>query len=582
MDLSLEQRLLRFLEREEDGERRQQDDLRALSIEDRVLEGECIDGAEVVGRDAEGFVLRVGENLAKFREGDAVLAGDGLEFQRGAPLVYVGFDAETGMLRLAPDPFLRSAPSELTLGKRYCIDRRSLNLRSRLHEAVHQAFADPRIGAVLEGSLAVPRNAEREGRARQALSGCDLDAAQQRAGALAIATDGLTLVQGPPGTGQTSLLAAVVATLVRAGCRIALSAFTHRAVDNALFALRKLDADLQLFKVVGGGEPSPELSHARVQQVRAGRGRLGLPAKGAVVAGTCFQLLKLPATERFHYAVFDEAGQLPIPHALAGMLLSPRWLFFGDHQQLPPVITCEHQDRESTASVFERFHALYGSALLDTTYRMNDGVCRIVSELFYAGKLHPDPAVGARRMRFVPGGSLDEVLDPDKPVVIARVDHAQPGSRSSEEANLCADLVDEAVRRHRVPPAEIAVVAPFRAQVRAIRSALQRKATPGADAIVVDTVERIQGQEREVVILSLTSGDPESLNARASFFFSTNRLNVSLSRARTKAIVVASQGAFAALPMDVASLRAASTFKRLRKLVPQVDLTAIYGAKGGE
>lgn len=580
MDLSLEQRLLRFLEREEESERRQQDDLRALSVEDRVLEGECIDGAELVRRDEEGYLLRVAENLAKFREGDAVLVGDGLDFRGGSHLVYAGFDAETMLLRLAPDPFWRGPPPDLAPGSRYCIDRRSLNLRSRLHDAVHDAFTDPRIRAALAGTLSEPRHVEREERARQALAACALDDAQRRAGVAAIATESLALVQGPPGTGKTSLLAAVVTTLVRAGCRIALTAFTHRAVDNALFALRRLAPELALFKVVGGGEPSPELRAARITEVRAGRGKSTWPSKGVVVAGTCFQLLKLPPSERFHYAVFDEAGQLPIPHAFAGMLLSQRWLFFGDHEQLPPVITAEHQDRESATSIFAHLHALYGSALLDTTYRMNAGVCRVVSTLFYGGKVVPSPEAAARRLPFVPGGVLDEVLDPEQPVVIARVDHAQPGNRSSEEANLCADLVDEAIVRHRVPPEQIAVIAPFRAQVRAIRSALQKKATPGVEATVVDTVERIQGQERELVIVSLTAGDPESLNARAAFFFSTNRLNVSLSRARTKAIVVASEGAFAALPMDLASLRAASTFKRLRNLVPQVDLTAVYGARG--
>jgi DNA replication ATP-dependent helicase Dna2 len=287
-------------------------------------------------------------------------------------------------------------------------------------------------------------------------------------------------------------------------------------------------------------------------------------------------LSRLPAGEQFHFTVCDEAGQMPIPHALAGMLRSRRWLFFGDHQQLSPVNTVDHPDREVAMSVFEHFHRLYGSSLLDTTYRMNDQICAVIGEVFYQGALRPAAEAASRRMPFCPGGHHDDVLDPDKSVVLARVDHLQPGMRSVEEANLVADLTEEIVNRHGVSPADIAIIAPFRAQVRMLRSALQKKGLPAGDQLTVDTVERMQGQEREVVLVSLAVGDPDGLRRRSSFFFSTNRLNVSLSRARTKAILVASQGAFRALPMEVESLRAASVFKVLERRLPQVDLTVVY------
>ena len=179
-------------------------------------------------------------------------------------------------------------------------------------------------------------------------------------------------------------------------------------------------------------------------------------------------------------------------------------------------------------------------------------------------------------MPFAPGGTLDEVLDPDNSVVLARVDHLQPGMRAAEESNLVADIVHDLRHQHGIAAAEIAVLAPFRAQVRMIRSALQRKAVSDEPAIVVDTVERMQGQEREVVVISLAVGDPDSLSGRSAFFFSTNRLNVAMSRARSKVILVASRGAFQGLPMDPDSLRAASLFKVLFHTLPQVNLTERY------
>ena len=167
---------------------------------------------------------------------------------------------------------------------------------------------------------------------------------------------------------------------------------------------------------------------------------------------------------------------------------------------------------------------------------------------------------------------------PDLGAVLARDDHLQPGKRSLEEAGLVADLVVELIQRHGVPASDIAVVAPFRSQVRAIRSALQR--TPGdlTAELIVDTVERMQGQEREVVLVSLAVGDPDSLNARAAFFFSVNRLNVAMSRARTKVVVVASSGAFAALPDDPIYLKAANSFRKLQRSLPQIDMTPVYAS----
>ena len=120
------------------------------------------------------------------------------------------------------------------------------------------------------------------------------------------------------------------------------------------------------------------------------------------------------------------------------------------------------------------------------------------------------------------------------------------------------------------------MIAPFRAQVRQLRTAIQHKELTGSEDLVVDTVERIQGQEREVVIISLTAGDPREVKARGAFHLSLNRLNVALSRARTKAVLVASAHAFLALPHDAEGLRMASRCKELRDRLHAVDLSRLY------
>jgi DNA replication ATP-dependent helicase Dna2 len=575
VQLSLEQRLLRFLAREERDEQRAHRELREQPVELRVIEGECIQGARFRGEAGGSLVFAVDDNASKFRPGDPVQVGDGIDLDAGVPLVCGDYDAAAGLLRLERDVFQRDVEHGLRPGVAYVIDRRPLGLQGRLRDAVRAAFADARLAAVLNGDHQAGRDAARHDRAVQHLERVGMNAAQVAAGAAAIGTESLALVQGPPGTGKTRLLAEVAAALCGAGCRIAVCAYTHRAVDNALLAIRRAAPGLPLVKLASSsGDGRDELRAASVQILDARRARL--PDKGVVVGGTCFQLAKLPEACRFHYTVFDEAGQLPIPHALPGMLRASRWLFFGDHHQLPPVVTTAQADRDAAASIFAHLHARHGSHLLDTTYRMNDGVCEVVSRAFYGARLRPDPGAAARRMPFVPGGRLDEVLDPERPVVWLRIDHCQPGPRSIEEAHAVADLVEDLIARHGVSPAQIAVIAPFRAQVRQLRSAIQHKGLRGSEALVVDTVERIQGQEREVVLVSLTAGDPRETRGRGTFHLSTNRLNVALSRARTKAVLVASALAFRSLPHDAAGLRMASCCKELRDRLISVDLTRLY------
>ncbi len=579
VQLSLEQRLLRFLAREERDEQRAHRELRAQPVDLRVLDGECIKDALFRGEDDGAFVFEVADNTSKFRSGDPLVAGDGVDLEHGMPLAYGTYDAKTGLLHCDADPYLRDVEVELEPGRRYVLDRRPLGLQGRLRDAVRAAFTVPGVAAVLRGEHTLSRDEGRLLRARELLAATGLNPAQVEAGAAAIATESLALVQGPPGTGKTRLLAAVTGALCSRTCRVALCAFTHRAVGNALLAIRREARHIPVFKLASSStDDHDELRAAGVQIVDARR--VKLTEKGVVVAGTCFQLAKLPDKERFHYTVFDEAGQLPIPHALTGMLRAHRWLFFGDHQQLPPVVSTAGADRGASVSIFEHRHERYGSHLLDTTYRMNDGVCRVVSDSFYGGRLHPAPAAAARRMPFVPGGRLDDVLDPELPVVWLRVDHRQPGARSQEEANAVADVVEDLVRRHGVKAADVAVIAPFRAQVRLLRSAIQHKLLPGFDELVVDTVERVQGQEREVVVVSLTAGDAAESKGRGAFHLTLNRLNVALSRARTKAILVASSFAFRALPHDADGLRMASRCKELRDRMACVDLSRVYVVNG--
>ena len=201
MDRSLEQRLLRMLWREEEGEARSQNDLRALPAEDRALEGECIDGA--VFRecaDLDGYEFDAPENMSKFRAGDAVVVGDGVDFDGGVQMSFARYDGDRHVLVLQRDPFAKGQKYEFEVGGRYCVDRRSLGLRGRLHEVVREGFADARIAAVLDGTHEMRFEAGRFERARKTLAERGLNDARL---SVAIAAESLAMIQGPPGTGKT-------------------------------------------------------------------------------------------------------------------------------------------------------------------------------------------------------------------------------------------------------------------------------------------------------------------------------------------------------------------------------------------
>lgn len=135
----------------------------------------------------------------------------------------------------------------------------------------------------------------------------------------------------------------------------------------------------------------------------------------------------------------------------------------------------------------------------------------------------------------------DFVLDPTSPSVFLDLCHRNTTVRSRREAEIVIELIGALLERE-IPPEEIGVVVPYRAQSRLIRSLLRR--TIGEEKIwskiVVDTVERMQGQEREVVLVSFATASPAFASQMADFLFQPQRLNVAVTRPRTKLILIGS------------------------------------------
>ena len=158
--------------------------------------------------------------------------------------------------------------------------------------------------------------------------------------------------------------------------------------------------------------------------------------------------------------------------------------------------------------------------------------------------------------------TLRTIVDPKNPVVFVHVDHEGYSQESPQEASVVAEIVFELVSVCGIDPKDgLCVVAAHRRQNNLIREYIARmvkeKRVDGATAqklvspdLVIDTVERIQGQERDVVVVSLTASDEEHIKAEKDFLMMPNRMNVSFTRPRTKLIVVGSKKLFRAIPAD--------------------------------
>jgi len=577
---SLWDRLSRLLHREHHAILLGHRDLMTLPLDERVERGDSLAGLTHRGDSGGRITLACGDNLAKFRPGDSLRLshGERMDGARGLGVTYESFDDATGTLVVSRDPFRADGNFDAALPLQ--LDPEAQSLTGLALEATARVQAGRSASAaaargVLEGITArtiVPAlRAAAEVQARAFVPG--LDVSQQEAFAAAVAGRPVTLVQGPPGTGKTYVLARIVSALAAQGLRVIVVSYTHRAVNNALRMVALADPSLSVVKA-GKASGADDLRGTHVASVPSMR---RLPAGGdgrRVVGATLFSLKAVWDEEAFDVVVVDEAAQIPLAYASCAFLAAPRYVLVGDHRQLGPIVQGRHPDPLAVQSLFAHLADVYPPVMLRTTYRMNTGINDLPSRMFYGGGLAPAPQTARSRFPHVPGGPYDSLFDPERPAVIALVDHEGFRTRCEPEARVVAGIVLDRIVRQKGDPGEIAVVSPFRAQLRLIRTLVRRglgEAGVSGPLPVIDTVERIQGQERELVVVSLVASDPGHLSGdAAAFFYSGNRLNVTITRARTKLIVVASPLAFEAFPKSWAGLTDVERFRRLRRELPAV------------
>jgi DNA replication ATP-dependent helicase Dna2 len=398
----------------------------------------------------------------------------------------------------------------------------------------------------------------------EALADSAMNERQKDAVAECLAAPRCHLVQGPPGTGKTRALAELVTRCVKKGERVLITSFTHRAIHHALDAVVKFM-----------GEPDRVVKIGATMYTRGSAWRsyenfrdcpLANDDEGWVVGVTPYVVSSRVKNVEFDRVVMDESSQMTMPLALMAMLAGRKWFFFGDGEQLGPVLTSMPPREAREWSCFRLLSRLAEKTMLNTGYRMNEPLTQWPSESFYGGELTAAPGVAGRRLALphsVAEQGISKVLSPEHPLVWVEFDHGDGHVMQEEEAVAAACLV-QALVKSGVSTGEIAIVVPWRKQARRIRHHLRgRLSDDVARLCVTDTVERMQGQEREVVIVSMASSEAMFLARHADFIYQPNRLNVAVTRARTKAIVLASTQLAMFIPDAAETCEDAAVFRSL-------------------
>lgn len=517
-------------------------------LADRLEKGYAIDRVRIVpGKPGKMIEVAWEENNSLFREGDILCLHRGDPKTRPSCTVNLEFENESGGL-LAP---LNSGLTEQEIRdtpEGWILDIGFFNLSERyitaLSDAVDSETGRDRVLPVLMGEKQSEQRPKDRERAESVVDSLKLNWSQSEAFVSGFATDTFYLVQGPPGTGKTHVLAALVGQFVAAKQHVLVTALTHKAINNALNKIRKVHGEDFPVCKIGLDVQAKDLEKVENYDTFGDSPFVDRLNHDYAVGATPFAVRspRLAGVD-FDVVIFDEASQITMPLAIMAMLAGQRYIFIGDDKQLPPVLSIRPNNPDLARSVFEIVRPKAGTTMLTETYRMNDSLAKWPSRAFYHNRLKPHKDAIDRRLELSDDPLIHgEVLDPNSPLVFVQVPtFNRATTHNQREADLAVELIAELLRRG-VPPRQIAVVTLFRKQGRRIRDGLRRnpatRETKDIADLEVDTVERMQGQERDVILFSLTSTSVEFVRRLAGFYFDPRRLNVSITRARRKLIVL--------------------------------------------
>lgn len=385
------------------------------------------------------------------------------------------------------------------------------------------------------------------------------------------------LVLGMPGTGKTTTIAHIIRALVAQGKSVLLTSYTHTAVDNILLKLRN-DA-IGIFRLGAVAKVHPEvqefadLAGKPIKTIEELKRCYTQP----IVATTCLGINHAIFNQRvFDYCIVDEASQITLPVCIGPIRMARTFILVGDHYQLPPLVqNQEAQEGGLDVSLFKTLSDNHPSSVanLEHQYRMCEDIMTLSNTLIYDGRLKCGTPAVANRSIVIPNtdalklhhhnplsilsadpkrvclgptrGScwLRDLLHPSIKACFVNTDPLLPLSREALEnglritnpceADLTTQLVESLITTG-VAPTDIGVITLYRSQLALIKLSLRHHS-----GVEMHTADKFQGRDKEVVVLSLVRSNEEQ-NV-GELLKDWRRVNVALTRARTKLLVLGSK-----------------------------------------
>ncbi|MCK5944295.1 MAG: ATP-binding protein, partial [Planctomycetes bacterium] len=411
-----------------------------------------------------------------------------------------------------------------------------------------------------------PRRGARTGEALRQPNESTLDATRRLCLEL---EHGVLPIQGPPGAGKTFTGARAIVALAQAGRTVGITAVSHKVIENLLTgiaaAAREADVDLRLVHKDKGEGP------AGIEHLNDNGEALAAIGPGAVVGATAWTWSRDDAIGAVDYLFVDEAGQMALAQTLAVARAARNLVLLGDPQQLEQPSRGAHPDGADVAALVhcvgpDRATIADDRGLfLDTTWRLPPPICAFTSELYYDGKLTFQPDCERQRLD---GIDLADGAD----LFLREVSHHGNQASAPEEVAAITAMLREILakdatwtgrdgKRRALTTDDVMVIAPYNAQVGALRRALEP-----LGVTAVGTVDKFQGQEAPLVIYSCTSSTAVDAPRGMSFLYDPHRLNVASSRAQGAFVMVASPALFTPEVHSPTEMRMANGMCRFREV----------------
>ena len=358
---------------------------------------------------------------------------------------------------------------------------------------------------------------------------------------------GVLPIQGPPGTGKSHTAAKMILSLVKSGKKIGVTSLGHKVITALLEKIAKgaREENMQI-AMVQKVTDEPDESNKDWKITTKNSDIVDCLQQGfQVVAGTSFMWAREELFEAVDFLFVDEAGQLSLIDTIAVSHAGKNLVLLGDPQQLKQPLKGSHPEGTEVSALE---HILQGAKtidnkaglFLDKTWRMHPAINSFISELFYDSKLH---AKNDNKLQTLEGNTRFK----KQGLYFEAVNHSGNQNNSPEEVDKVKQIVDELLQSELIwidtkgvsqplTKKNIKIISPYNAQVNALKRHVQ-----GTD---IGTVDKFQGQEAAVIILSMATSTPEDAPRGMEFLYSLNRLNVAVSRARAVFILVANPSLF--------------------------------------